>query len=83
MAEEEAVPVVSKRVEEGLREKQLVRARALCRAEIEALVECTRTGLVSVAWRCRPHKEAVNACLAPHTAPALLDQLKRDYVADL
>ena len=75
------VPVVSKRVEEGLREKQLVRARHLCKPEIAEFVECTKEGMISVVWRCRGLKNKVNDCLAPYTAPEVLDQMKREYVA--
>ena len=76
------VPVVSKRVEEGLKERQRVLARDACKPEIEEFVECTKTGFISVVWRCRPLRDKVNACLAPYTSQAVLDQMKRDYVAE-
>lgn len=81
MSGQDDVPVVSKRVEEGLLEKQRVIARDKCRPLIEEFVECTKTGTVSVVWRCRPLRDQVNECLKPYTSKEVLDQMKRDYVA--
>ena len=75
------VPEVSKRVEEGLIAKQLVLARDKCRADMEAFVACSNQHGLSVVWKCRPLRDSLNECLKPHTSRAVLDQMKREYVA--
>lgn len=59
---EEPVPEVSKRVEEGLIEMQRLNARNACRELTEKFVDCTRTGVFSVVWRCKPLQNEVNDC---------------------
>ncbi len=58
----EPVPTVSKRVEEGLIEKQRIIAREACREATERFVECSRTGTISVVWRCKPLLNEANEC---------------------
>jgi hypothetical protein len=76
------VPEVSKRVEEGLIEMQRKNARNGCRELQEEFVECTRTGIFSVVWRCKPLQNQLNECYRPYTSQEVLDQMKRDYVAE-
>lgn len=76
------VPEVSKRVEEGLLEQQRAFARSQCRAELQAFVDCTNQGVISVVWRCRGLRDAANDCLRPYTSVEVLNQMKRDYVAE-
>lgn len=76
------VPEVSMRVEEGLLEQQRSFARSQCSEELSQFVNCTNEGLLSVVWRCRELKEKANNCLRPYTSKEVLDQMKRDYVAE-
>ena len=76
------VPEVSKRVEEGLIEKQKVLGRRMCRNEIEDFVDCTNSGFISVVWKCRPHKDRVNECLGQYTNKDVLNEMKRQYVLE-
>lgn len=56
------------------------RGKGLTRGAVQ-FVECTKTGIFSVVWRCKPLQHKLNDCFRPYTTEAVLNQMKRDYVA--
>ncbi|CAI7852905.1 unnamed protein product, partial [Closterium sp. NIES-53] len=64
-----------------LRSKMKERALKECAREIEAYADCVRGRVFSIVWACRAHATELNQCLHQYTNDAVLDQYKRDYMA--
>ncbi len=57
-------------------------ARQMCSTEIQAFVDCSKTGLVSIAWNCRDANKTMNDCLSNYSSEDQLDGYREQVLKD-
>jgi hypothetical protein len=56
-------------------------AMDICAAPAAAFASCAAGRTLSTTWACRAELAALSACLAPHTGPEAVAELRRRWLA--
>ncbi|KAJ1551013.1 hypothetical protein HK096_003665, partial [Nowakowskiella sp. JEL0078] len=70
------IVVLNSREEEECLQQLKKYARSQCTPLIEEFLECTRHGMLKIAFACRPLNKRMNECVAEFTTPEAQDKLR-------
>lgn len=73
---------LKKKVEEALRSKMKARALKECDHYVALFSECAQGRTFSVVWSCREQAKKMNECLHQYTNDQVLEEYKKNYVAE-
>ncbi|PVF98948.1 hypothetical protein CPB86DRAFT_774534 [Serendipita vermifera] len=74
---------LSRREEDALMKSTKAKALKECDDIVKAFASCAAGRTVSVVWACKDEYKAVQNCMKTYTNPQRMEELRREYKAQL